>query len=53
MYVVMDGFDLGVGVLFWFAPSDADRDFMMNSIAPIWDGGLVLAGARRPSGATE
>jgi cytochrome bd ubiquinol oxidase subunit II len=47
MYVVMDGFDLGVGVLFPFAPSDADRDLMMNSIAPIWDGNetwLVLGG---------
>jgi cytochrome d ubiquinol oxidase subunit II len=47
MYVVMDGFDLGVGVLFWFAPSDADRDLMMNSIAPIWDGNetwLVFGG---------
>jgi len=47
MYVVMDGFDLGLGVLFPFAPSDADRDAMMNSIAPIWDGNetwLVLGG---------
>jgi cytochrome bd ubiquinol oxidase subunit II len=47
LYVVMDGFDLGVGILFSFAPSDADRDLMMNSIAPIWDGNetwLVLAG---------
>jgi cytochrome bd ubiquinol oxidase subunit II len=47
MYVVMDGFDLGLGVLFRFAPSDADRDAMMNSIAPIWDGNetwLVLGG---------
>jgi cytochrome bd ubiquinol oxidase subunit II len=47
MYVVMDGFDLGVGILFPFAPSDADRDLMMNSIAPIWDGNetwLVLGG---------
>ena len=47
MYVVMDGFDLGLGVLFTFAPGDADRDAMMNSIAPIWDGNetwLVLGG---------
>ncbi len=47
MYVVMDGFDLGLGVLFPFAPGDADRDAMMNSIAPIWDGNetwLVLGG---------
>lgn len=37
MYVVMDGFDLGLGILFPLAPSDGDRDLMMNSIAPIWD----------------
>jgi cytochrome d ubiquinol oxidase subunit II len=47
MYVIMDGLDLGVGILFPFAPSDADRDLMMDSIAPIWDGNetwLVLGG---------
>jgi cytochrome d ubiquinol oxidase subunit II len=47
MYVVMDGFDLGLGVLFLLAPGDSDRDAMMNSIAPIWDGNetwLVLGG---------
>jgi cytochrome d ubiquinol oxidase subunit II len=47
MYVVMDGFDLGIGILFPFAPADTDRDMMMNSIAPIWDGNetwLVLGG---------
>jgi cytochrome d ubiquinol oxidase subunit II len=47
MYVVMDGFDLGIGILFPFAPSDQDRDAMMNSVAPIWDGNetwLVLGG---------
>jgi cytochrome bd ubiquinol oxidase subunit II len=47
MYVIMDGFDLGVGILFPFAPSDADRDLMMNSLAPLWDGNetwLVLGG---------
>ena len=46
-YVVMDGFDLGIGILFLFAPGDADRDIMMNSVAPIWDGNetwLVLGG---------
>src|SRR5689334_17497779 len=37
MYVLMDGFDLGLGILFPFAPSHADRDVMMNSVAPIWD----------------
>ncbi len=47
MYVLMDGFDLGVGILFPFAPRDADRDTMMNSVAPFWDGNetwLVLGG---------
>jgi cytochrome d ubiquinol oxidase subunit II len=47
MYVIMDGFDLGVGILFLTAPSDDDRDTMMNSLAPIWDGNetwLVLGG---------
>lgn len=48
LYVVMDGFDLGIGILFPFAPSHADRDTMMNSAAPVWDGNetwLVLGGA--------
>jgi cytochrome d ubiquinol oxidase subunit II len=47
MYVVLDGFDLGVGILFPFARGPADRDAMMNSIAPVWDGNetwLVLGG---------
>ena len=47
LYVFLDGFDLGVGVLFPFAPSDECRDRMMNSIAPFWDGNetwLVLSG---------
>jgi cytochrome d ubiquinol oxidase subunit II len=47
MYVVMDGFDLGVGILFPFARREADRDQMMNSVAPFWDGNetwLVLGG---------
>jgi cytochrome d ubiquinol oxidase subunit II len=47
MYVLMDGFDLGVGILFPFAPGHAERDRMMNSVAPVWDGNetwLVLGG---------
>jgi cytochrome bd ubiquinol oxidase subunit II len=47
MYVISDGFDLGVGVLFLFAPGKTDRDIMMNTIAPIWDSNetwLVLGG---------
>ena len=38
MYVLLDGFDLGVGILFPFAPNDKARDLMMKSVAPIWDG---------------
>lgn len=47
LYVLLDGFDLGVGILFPFAPTDKCRDRMMNSIAPFWDGNetwLVLGG---------
>ena len=47
LYVLLDGFDLGLGILFPFAPSDQCRDKMMNSIAPFWDGNetwLVLGG---------
>jgi cytochrome d ubiquinol oxidase subunit II len=47
LYVILDGFDLGVGILFPFAPSDTCRDRMMNSIAPFWDGNetwLILGG---------
>jgi len=48
MYVVMDGFDLGIGLLFPFFPDKDDRDVMMNTVAPVWDGNetwLVLGGA--------
>src|SRR5476651_69404 len=48
MYVVMDGFDLGIGILFPFIPGKTDRDVMMNTVAPVWDGNetwLVLGGA--------
>jgi len=47
MYVLLDGFDLGVGILFPFAPDDASRNLMMDSVAPIWDGNetwLILGG---------
>ncbi len=47
LYVVLDGFDLGVGILFPFAPSEQCRDRMMASIAPFWDGNetwLVMGG---------
>ena len=48
MYVVMDGFDLGIGILFPFVKSEGERDVMMNTVAPVWDGNetwLVLGGA--------
>lgn len=47
MYVLLDGFDLGVGILFPFAPGHKERDLMMHSMAPFWDGNetwLVLGG---------
>lgn len=47
LYVLLDGFDLGVGILFPLAPSNTCRDRMMNSIAPFWDGNetwLVMSG---------
>ncbi|MEA3174063.1 MAG: cytochrome bd ubiquinol oxidase subunit [Gammaproteobacteria bacterium] len=47
MYVVMDGFDLGIGILFTRFQVGAERDTAMNSIAPVWDGNetwLVLGG---------
>jgi len=47
LYILLDGFDLGIGILFPFAPTDQCRDRMMNSIAPFWDGNetwLVLGG---------
>ena len=48
MYIVMDGFDLGIGILFPVTPNADDRDVMVNSVAPVWDGNetwLVLGGA--------
>ena len=47
LYVLLDGFDLGVGMLHGFAHDAADRELIMNSIAPIWDGNetwLVFCG---------
>lgn len=48
MYILLDGFDLGIGILFPFAKTRERKDVMMNSIAPLWDGNetwLVLGGA--------
>src|SRR5215207_4174425 len=47
MYVILDGFDLGIGILFPFARNETQRDQMMRTIAPFWDGNetwLVLGG---------
>lgn len=46
-YVVLDGFDLGIGILFPAIRNDKDRDTVVNSVAPVWDGNetwLVLGG---------
>jgi cytochrome d ubiquinol oxidase subunit II len=48
MYVVMDGFDLGIGILFPFVRDRSDRDTMVNTVAPVWDGNetwLAFCGA--------
>jgi cytochrome d ubiquinol oxidase subunit II len=47
LYVALDGFDLGVGILFPFAKDRHERDQMQAAIAPVWDGNetwLVLGG---------
>jgi cytochrome d ubiquinol oxidase subunit II len=47
IYVIIDGFDLGVGLLFPLPKAEEERNLMMNSVAPIWDGNetwLVLGG---------
>jgi cytochrome d ubiquinol oxidase subunit II len=41
MYVVLDGFDLGVGALHLFAKTDEQRRIFLNSIGPVWDGNEV------------
>jgi cytochrome bd ubiquinol oxidase subunit II len=48
MYVIMDGFDLGIGILLPLIRNRDDRDRMVNTVAPVWDGNetwLVLGGA--------
>src|SRR5262245_50389183 len=47
MYVILDGFDLGIGILFPFPEKDSERAQMVSSLAPSWDGNetwLVLGG---------
>ncbi|MGM7318444.1 cytochrome d ubiquinol oxidase subunit II [Idiomarina sp. ST10R2A5] len=46
-YVALDGFDLGIALLFPWFKKEEDRDVMMNTVAPVWDGNetwLVLGG---------
>ena len=46
LYVTLDGFDLGVGMLFPFAPNETARRHMLAAISPVWDGNetwLVIA----------
>ena len=48
MYVILDGFDLGIGILSLFVENDEDRDLMISTIMPVWDGNetwLVFGGA--------
>ena len=53
MYLLLDGFDLGVGMLFGLSNSEANRRAMLNTVAPVWDGnetwlivsGVILWGA--------
>ena len=48
MYIVMDGFDLGIGLIFPFIKDPTERDMMVNTVAPVWDGNetwLILGGA--------
>ena len=43
MYIVMDGFDLGIGLVFSTVRGGGDRDVMVNSVAPVWDGNETLS----------
>src|SRR5260370_4388559 len=48
VYVLLDGFDLGIGLLFPFFDREGEREVMLNTVAPVWDGNetwLVLGGA--------
>src|SRR3984893_7728148 len=48
LYVLLDGFDLGIGILFPFFDREGEREVMLNTVAPVWDGNetwLVLGGA--------
>src|ERR1700739_1230339 len=48
LYVLLDGFDLGIGLLFPFFEREGEREVMLNTVAPVWDGNetwLVFGGA--------
>lgn len=48
LYVMLDGFDLGIGLIFPFFERNADRQVLLNTVAPVWDGNetfMVLGGA--------
>ena len=48
LYIVLDGFDLGIGILFPFAPDEPCRQHMMEAVAPVWDGNetwLIISAA--------
>src|SRR5580698_615688 len=48
LYLLLDGFDLGIGLVFPFFDREGEREVMLNTVAPIWDGNetwLVLGGA--------
>ncbi len=56
MYVITDGFDLGIGILFPFIRDREHRDTMVNTVAPVWDGietWLVLGGAGLKAACTQ
>ena len=43
LYVLLDGFDLGIGILFAFTRDETDRRGMLSAISPVWDGKGLLA----------
>ena len=46
-YVILDGFDLGIGITYPFLKNGRERDIAMNTVAPVWDGNetwLVFGG---------
>ncbi|APG05795.1 cytochrome d ubiquinol oxidase subunit II [Luteibacter rhizovicinus DSM 16549] len=48
LYVMLDGFDLGIGLIFPFFDREGEREVMLNTVAPVWDGNetwMVLGGA--------